>query len=151
MGEQSERWVCAVCGAKEARWSTDPIDCEFREGTYWVDGFTYQHCDACGEDLYAANQLDEIERAGVALARADLGRLTSDEIHQLRLELGLTQADLEAQLGVSAGTVGRWERGLVLQGATTDRLMRVIWAHPELLEELGYVAREGRGPYRKRG
>jgi putative zinc finger/helix-turn-helix YgiT family protein len=107
-------------------------------------------CGACGEESLAAGQTDEITRLTVAAARADLGRLFSDEIREMRLALGLTQADLEAQLGVGAGTVGRWERDEVVQGGTADRLMRMIRAHPDLMPELGYVAREGRGPYRTR-
>lgn len=118
--------------------------------TYFVSGFVHEHCDSCGEDTIDADQMDAVQAAAVALARVDLGRLSSADIHRLRLDLGLTQRELEEQLGVGAGTVGRWERGSVLQGATADRLMRVLWSHPELLAELGYVAREGRGPYRKR-
>jgi len=150
MTRREEPWVCSVCGANAAHWSSAPIEMGFREGPYWVDGFTYEHCDACGESVLEARQLDAIQSAGVALARADLGRLGSPEVHQLRHDLGLTQAELEAQLGVGSGTVGRWERGTVLQGATADRLMRILWAHPELLAETGLVAREGRGPYKKR-
>lgn len=142
---------CPVCGARGTlRWSTGPLLEESGEGLYEIGGVTHERCDACGETILRSAEIEETERAAVAAARADLGRLTSEEIHQLRLDLGLTQAAIESQLGVGAGTVGRWERGTVLQGATADRLMRIIWAHPELLAELGYVAREGRGPYRKR-
>ncbi len=143
-------WECLLCGKKAARWSDAPLTLEVGGRPRTVEGFTYEHCDACGEDTLAAGQMDDVARAAVAAARAELGRLSSAEIHELRHDLGLTQAELEDQLGVSTGMVGRWERGTVLQGATADRLMRVLWAHPELLPELGYVAREGRGPYRKR-
>ena len=149
---EKTRRDCPVCGAQRAlRWTDEPLLEQFREGTFEVPGFRYERCAACGETLLSADQLEDVERAAVASARADLGRLTSDEIHQLRHDLGLTQAQLESELGVGAGTVGRWERGTILQGATADRLMRILWAHPELLSELGLVAREGRGPYRKRG
>jgi putative zinc finger/helix-turn-helix YgiT family protein len=142
--------VCQLCGVKAAHWSDEPLAFELRDGSYQVPGFTYEHCDACGENTFKATQADEILRVAVAAARTDLGRLSSEEIHELRHTLGLTQAGLEAQLGVGTGTVGRWERGTVLQGATADRLMRILWAHPELLQESGVIAREGRGPYRKR-
>lgn len=151
MTDATEIRVCPVCGVRAMHWTDEPLLEEFPEGSYEVSGFTYEKCDACGESLLRAGQMDAVECAAVALARADLERLSSAEIRELRLDLGLTQADLEAQLGVSAGSVGRWERGTVLQGATADRLMRVIRAHPELLPELGFVAREGRGPYRTRG
>jgi putative zinc finger/helix-turn-helix YgiT family protein len=149
--DAEQPWKCLLCGEIAARWSEDPLAFEIHSRTYAVTGFDHEHCDACGEDTVHADQMDEVQRVATALARADLGRLSSDEIHQLRHDLGLTQAEFEAQLGVGSGTVGRWERGTVLQGATADRLMRVLWAHPELLPELGCVARERRGPYRKRG
>ena len=145
-----ERWACLYCGAITAHWTTDPIEMDGTDGHYEVEGFTYEHCDACGEDTFDASQVDRILAGAVDLARAEHDRLCPVDIRELRLALGLTQAQLEAQLGVSAGTVGRWERGTVLQNATADRLMRILWAHPELLQESGVAVREGRGPYRKR-
>jgi len=141
---------CPVCGQPAMAKTSEPIEETAGGRTYLIEGVTRERCTACNEEFFAAQQCEEIDKRVTALARADLGRLTSDDIHRLRRELGLTQTDLEQQLGVSAGTVGRWERGTVLQGGTADRLMRIIWGHPELLPELGYVAREGRGPYRKR-
>ncbi|MDP2232701.1 MAG: type II toxin-antitoxin system MqsA family antitoxin [Actinomycetota bacterium] len=148
--ESKAPWTCSVCGAPAARWSTDPLPVEFREGTYAATGFTYEHCDGCGESLISARDMDSVQRVAVELARADLGRMTSDEIHSLRHELGLRQSDLEVQLGVGVGTVGRWERGAVLQTRMADNFMRVLWAHPELVTHSDLVARESRGPYRKR-
>jgi len=141
---------CAECGARAVRTCADPIPVEMREGTYLIAGFEHRHCDACGEDYIRAEHIDPIQIAAVAMAREDLGRLTSDEIHRLRHALGLRQTDLERELGVGAGTVGRWERGEVLQSHMADNFMRLLWAHPELVEEGGVVARERRGPYRKR-
>ena len=69
----------------------------------------------------------------------------------MRLSLGITQAVMESQLGVSAGTVGRWERGEELQTRIADNFMRVLGAHPELLTDaVGALSRESRGPYRPR-
>lgn len=143
-------WTCSVCGARAARWSTDPLPVEFRDGIYFGRGFTYEHCDACGENLITAGDTDLVLIAAVKNAREDLGRLTSDDIHTLRHELGLRQSDLEQQLGVGPGTVGRWERGTALQSHMADNFMRILKAHPELVSDSGLIARDGRGPYRKR-
>lgn len=124
---------------------------EYREGTFAVEGFEYERCDACGEGFIDAAQMDEIQRVGVETARAELGRLSSASIREMRLALGLTQGVMEGQLGVSAGTVGRWERGEELQTRMADRFMRVLGAHPELVADaVSTMAREGRGPYRPR-
>ena len=141
---------CPVCGQNAVAVTDAPIEEEVSGECYQIDGITRNVCRACGEEFYRAGQMDEILRRAVTTARTSLGRLSADEIREMRFALGLTQADLEQQLGVSAGAVGRWERSEVLQGPTVDRLMRVIGAHPELMPELGYVAREGRGPYRTR-
>ena len=147
---QTEARICPICGRGTLEKVSTPIEEPEAGRIYLIEDVERDRCSACGEELFASGQVDVIAMRVVALARADRGRLTSDEIHQLRHDLGLTQAQLESELGVGAGTVGRWERGTILQGATADRLMRILWAHPELLSELGLVAREGRGPYRKR-
>ncbi len=151
MHQRTAPWTCSVCGALAARWSSDPLPVEFREGTYYARDFTYEHCDACGESIIAAPDMDRVIRAAVEAARADLDWMTSDDIHAMRHELGMRQSDLERQLGVGQGTVGRWERGTALQSHMADNFMRLLRAHPELCADAGLVARETRGPYRKRG
>jgi putative zinc finger/helix-turn-helix YgiT family protein len=124
---------------------------EYREGTFAVEGFEYERCDACGEGFIDAAQMDAILLAGVEAARAGLGRLSSSSIREMRLAMGITQAVLERQLGVSAGTVGRWERGEELQTRIADNFMRLLGAHPELVADaVGSLASESRGPYRPR-
>jgi len=143
--------LCDVCGARAVRLTSDPLPMEYREGTFAVEGFEYERCDACGEGFIDAAQMDAIQQAGVEAARAGLGRLSSSSIREMRLAMGITQAVFEGQLGVSAGTVGRWERGEVLQTRIADNFMRLLGAHPELIvDAAGAVARESRGPYRPR-
>jgi putative zinc finger/helix-turn-helix YgiT family protein len=151
MGRREYPSRCGVCGAREVQLTSDPLPMEYREGTFAVEGFEYERCDACGEVFIDAGQMDEIQQAGVEAARVALGRLSSSSIRDMRLALGITQAVLESQLGVSAGTVGRWERGEELQTRIADNFMRLLGAHPELVAEaVGAMAREGRGPYRPR-
>ena len=143
--------LCDVCGARAVRLSSAPLQREFREGTFAVEGFEYERCDACGEGFIDAAQMDAIQQAGVEAARAGLGRLSSSDIREMRLAVGITQTVLESQLGVSAGTVGRWERGQELQTRIADNFMRLLFAHSEIVTEaMGAVARESRGPYRPR-
>ena len=151
MGRREYPARCGVCGERAVRLSTDPLSREFREGTFAVEGFEYEHCDACGEAFIDAAQMDDVQRAGVEAARVGLGRLSSPGVREVRLALGITQAGLESQLGVSPGTVGRWERGEELQTRIADNFMRLLSAHPDLVaESMGAVARESRGPYRPR-
>ena len=142
---------CNACGALAVKTTRDPVTVDFREGRFIVDGFEYERCDACGEEYYQAGQVDAIHARAAAQARQARGLLMPDDICQLRLDLGLTQMALDGALGASPGTVGRWERGSVVQPAVADRLMRLLWTHPDLLAEVAQpIAREARGPYRPR-
>jgi putative zinc finger/helix-turn-helix YgiT family protein len=142
---------CLVCGAVAVEITRDPVTVEFRDGSYAVDGFEYERCIACGEEYYAAGQVDAMHAQAASQARLQRGLLAPDDIVRLRLDLGLTQTALDGALGASLGTVGRWERGSVVQPGVADRLMRLLWAHPELVVEVAQpVAMEARGPYRPR-
>ena len=147
---EPEGSVCVVCGKPAIVIASDPVEERVGGRTYAIDGFTYNRCDACGEKFFLLGQLDEISRRVNEMARSDLGRLSSDEIASLRHDLDLTQAQLETRLGVSPGLVGRWERGTVLQSAMADRYLRDLQAHPELVVRDELVARESRGPYRRK-
>ncbi|MBU2601914.1 MAG: type II toxin-antitoxin system MqsA family antitoxin [Actinobacteria bacterium] len=124
--------TCPICGERALSISQEPVLVEFRDGSYLVEGFTYEACSACGEALHPAGQLDEIHGRAVAIARRDRGLLTPDEIRRLRSDLGLTQVELESHLGVGPKSVTRWEKGTVFQSAVADNFMRSIWAHPEI-------------------
>lgn len=151
MGGASKPKRCLACGAEAVELTRDPVTVEFRDGSHVVDGFEYERCRACGEEYYAAGQVDAMHARAADEARAERGLLFPNDIVRLRLDLGMTQAALDRALGASPGTVGRWERGSVIQPAVADRLMRVLWTHPELLAEVAEpIAMEARGPYRPR-
>jgi len=143
--------TCLACGAVAVERSHDPVTVDFRDGSFVVDGFDYERCSACGEEYYGAGQVDAMHARAAEQARLARGLLAAADISRLRLDLGLTQLALDAALGASPGTVGRWERGSVVQPAVADRLMRLLWAHPDLVVEIAQpVARETRGPYQPR-
>jgi DNA-binding transcriptional regulator YiaG len=45
------------------------------------------------------------------LSGGEMGELPGDSVRELRNELGLSQADLADEIGVSAGTISNWETG----------------------------------------
>lgn len=141
---------CPVCGERAIIVTSDPIEQTVAGRVYRLEGFQYNRCAACGEEYFAAGQLDDIQRAGNAAAREELGRLSGDDIAVIRRGLGLTQEQLAVRLGVSPGLVTRWERATVLPNAMADRYLRDLSAHPELVDESELMVREGRGPYRPR-
>jgi putative zinc finger/helix-turn-helix YgiT family protein len=152
-GRRGVSEVCSICGARAVEMTRRPIDVGPPGRPVFVQPESpYEHCTACGEDLIPASELDALFRAAVTVERAELGLLDSAEIRNLRMELGITQSRLERLLGVGPKTVTRWESGTVRQSRMADNFMRLLLSHPELVaESTGTVARESRGPYRKRG
>lgn len=147
---KAEGAQCPSCGKRAIIVASDPIEQTVAGREYRVEGFRYNRCTACGEEYFSAGQIDDILRAANAAARQELGRLAGDDIAAIRRGLGLTQGQLAARLGVSAGLVTRWERGTVLPNAMADRYLRDLSAHPELVNAGELIVREGRGPYRPR-
>ena len=141
---------CPACGERAIIVVSDPISQAVGGRSYRVEGFRYNRCTACGEEYFAAGQLDDIQRAANAAARKELGRLSGDDVAAIRRELGLTQRQLAERLAVSPGLVARWERGTVLPSAMADRYLRDLSEHPELVDRGELIARESRGPYRPR-
>ena len=141
---------CPACGERAITVVSDPIEQVVGGCSCLVEGFSYNRCAACGEEYFAAGQMDDIQRAANAVARRKLDRLSDEAIGALRRGLGLTQRQLAERLAVSAGLVARWERGTVLPSAMADRYLRDLSAHPELIDRGELIARESRGPYRPR-
>ncbi len=147
----SERKRCSMCGAQGVETSTDPIDMGTGGRSVLVQpAQPYEHCTVCGEDLISASEIDDLLRQAIEIERREGGLLSSADIREIRHDLDLTQSRLEKLLGVSAKTVTRWESGTVKQSTMADNFLRILAAHPELVDSHGVIAREGRGPYKKR-
>jgi putative zinc finger/helix-turn-helix YgiT family protein len=140
-----------MCGALAIELSTEPVDMGAGDRVVMVQPIEpYEHCTVCGEDLITASEIDELMRQAIEIERREAGLLSSRDIREIRLDLALTQSRLEKLLGVSEKTVTRWECGTVKQSAMADNFLRLLAAHPELVDSHGVIAREGRGPYKKR-
>ena len=140
-----------MCGALAIELSTEPVDMGAGDRVVMVQPTEpYEHCTVCGEDLITASEIDELLRQAIEIERREAGLLSSRDIREIRLDLALTQRRLERLLGVSEKTVTRWESGTVKQSAMADNFLRLLATHPELVDSHGVIAREGRGPYKKR-
>lgn len=65
-----------------------------------------------------------------------LGLLTPDEIRANRERLGLTQQQMQAQLGLGGNSMSRWEKGHIYQSRALDRFMRVFFASEQVRQML---------------
>ena len=67
------------------------------------------------------------------------GRVTTPEqalVCAVRVSLGLSQVDFAARIGTPVATLRDWEQGRFAPPGAALCLMRLLIAHPELLEDL---------------
>ena len=65
-----------------------------------------------------------------------LGLLTPDEIRAGRERLGMTQQELQEVLGLGGNTLSRWESARIYQSRSLDRLLRLVFTFPQVLDFL---------------
>lgn len=138
---------CAECGGAIVA-SLDDVLFEVRGESVPVPGIEHGLCRECGEEYFSLESAERLQREAIRLSKHARGLLSPDEIRALRRSLGLSQAAFEDLLGVGPKTVIRWEKGTVYQSATTDRLMRLIRAMPDVasLLESGELYEVATGP-----
>lgn len=125
---------CMDCGS-EMRWTTERIVEEYRGVRVSAEGIGHFVCDGCGEyelDAKEAKKLSLQLASGFARAK---GLLTPLEIRAIRKGLGLTQTQFEKILGVSTPTASRWETGAMVPSKSVCKLMMLLSANPELVDD----------------
>jgi DNA-binding transcriptional regulator YiaG len=83
-------------------------------------------CPKCGYRSVGIEQPEALARTVVAAIAHKRARLAADEIAYLRSFLDLSGAELGQAIGVTKGTVSRWENAHEKIGVTPDRLLRAL-------------------------
>jgi len=89
-------------------------------------------CTSCEHKTLAASTLEQITLE----TYRQLGLLTPQEIRENRERLGLTQQQMQTQLGLGGNTLSRWEKGHFYQSKALDRFMRVFFASQQVRDML---------------
>jgi putative transcriptional regulator len=63
--------------------------------------------------------------------------MTPKQLHRLRKRLGLSQSKFATEVGVTANTVARWERGELGMSPTAVRLLQLIAEQPRVRKGKG--------------
>jgi len=126
---------CPDCGGAVSR-GHDTFEARIGRRTVSVSG-DYERCRGdCGEFYFAPGEMDAVMKRASAIIRAEEKLLTPNEIKAFRKGIGLTQPQLEDLLGAGPKTVGRWEKGTVIQNGATDTLLRLLRDVPQALQHL---------------
>lgn len=125
---------CYVCGGKmrEVR-ATSRISMGSRAATV---NAARLRCEKCGEEVFTPKQMDAAQVSAARALRQAAGLLAPAKIREIRQRYRLTQAELEALLGVGPKSVVRWERGTVCQSGAADTLLRLLDSSPFVFEHL---------------
>ena len=80
------------------------------------------YCSSCGES-YADGEAELSRHDAVC---RHLGRLTPEEIREIRRGYGLTQRELASLTGIGEASIKRWELGNQIQNSSCDNLLRLV-------------------------
>jgi HTH-type transcriptional regulator/antitoxin MqsA len=93
-------------------------------------------CCKCGREFISKPQiLNNDARVRDAKKVAD-GLLTSSEIYEARVKLGLTQEQASIIFGGGKNAFSKYERAEVSQSIAMDKLIKVCLRHPKVFREL---------------
>lgn len=126
---------CPSCGSGKVR--TEEIDhCfPYGEGTSAVElssRVPLRKCQDCGEE-YLDNEAEELMHEAVCL---HLGVMNPREVRDIRRQCGgLSRVEFARITRLGEATVGRWERGELIQNAAYDQFLHLL-TYPENLIRL---------------
>lgn len=125
LAELREGLVCPECGHSEI--DTRCEDCPFTYGR-GADAvkisvrLPVRKCRKCGFEFFD----EEAEDLSHKAVCRHLGRLTPQQIKDLREKYGFSRADLERLTGLGEASIARWERGELIQNAGNDSLLWLL-------------------------
>lgn len=126
---------CPVCGTGTLERKTQKQSFEYKG-----QKFEYEQpgdwCDSCGEAVLSQSDLEAVEPALSDFRAVVDGFLKTSDIRRIRSKLNLTQKEAGEIFGGGHNAFSRYECGLARQPKATDKLLRLLDRHPELLDEI---------------
>lgn len=127
--------ICTECGHELVKVST-PLEEELRGEKYIINGIERYECPKCGNYEIDLNMADKLSADIWKQYREKHGILSPEQIKKIRIDLGITQTDLEAMLCVSHPTVSRWETGMYVPSAQSSRELEALENIPSFADYL---------------
>ncbi|ABQ25611.1 type II toxin-antitoxin system MqsA family antitoxin [Geotalea uraniireducens] len=124
---------CPLCIGKLKETSvTEKFTYKGKELEY--PGYIVHECDRCGEQFVGKKTMKASAKRLRDFYREVDGLLTSCQIKEIRLKLGLNQGAASELLGGGAKSFARYENCDVIQSEAMDNLLRVLKDSPDLLK-----------------
>lgn len=127
---------CPICGEGNLVRNVIEESFEYKGQEIVIPDYVVFHCENCEESIVESNTLKTSEKIIRDFHRHVDGLLTSDEIKKIRKSFGFTQEVFGNLLGGGAKGFARYETGKVTQSKAMDNLLRILDAHPVVLEIL---------------
>lgn len=126
--------TCPSCGATSTSSRLEEEKFQYGEGSTAVTlsaRVTVHQCNACADEFLDADADDARHEATCR----HLGVFTPEQIRTLRARYDLSRAEFCRITKLGEATLGRWERGSLIQNSAHDRFLHLL-SFPENLERL---------------
>lgn len=124
--------VCPICeeGTLHAHVGSNMVEYKGHEKQLPLH---YSECDCCCSEITGAAQSRTNKRLMTEFKKQINGLLTGHELRELRLSLGMTQADAAKVFGGGPVAFAKYEADDVTQSEAMDKLLRIAQAVPSAL------------------
>jgi len=131
-------WLCPNCGAEEVYLTTIHYTASAKKDgvvhTFEIPEFIINRCRVCETLLFSNYSNQQISQALQAHLRTVV--LQPEQIRNARQELGLSEGQLAAKLGVAEELISRWETEAITPPRAMDNLLRLYFGIPAVREAL---------------
>jgi HTH-type transcriptional regulator / antitoxin MqsA len=127
---------CPICGQGSIERNVIDETFEYKGQTLVIPDYVVFSCGNCEESIVDNETLKNTEKSIRDFHRKVDGLLTSDEIKKIRTSLAFTQEAFGNLLGGGTKGFARYETGTVSQSKAMDNLLRIVDAHPFVLDVL---------------
>jgi HTH-type transcriptional regulator/antitoxin MqsA len=127
--------ICKICKSDNVNQCSDLENISYKGASLEVT-MEYSVCNCCEREFISKQQImNNDARVRDAKKRAD-GLLTSSEIYDARVALGLTQEQASLVFGGGKNAFSKYERAEVSQSAAMDKLIKICLKYSNVFGEL---------------
>ena len=128
---------CPVCGAAELIRDTRELPYTYKGETTVIPAVTGESCPACAESILDGAESERVMREMRAFSREVNAAMVDPEfIVKVRKKLALDQREAAEIFGGGVNAFSRYENGKTRPPLALVKLLKVLYRHPELLEEV---------------